>query len=64
MYGHVLQIEDNVWVKKFTEYEVEGAKTRGRANLERDCGKRLSGMYIEQGAMDRKRWRKQIRDDR
>ena len=32
-------------------------------NLDRDCGKRLSDTEIEQDAMDRKRWRKQIRDD-
>jgi len=35
----VLRKEDNDWVKKCMEYEVEGA--RSRENLERDCGKRL-----------------------
>jgi len=30
-YGHVLQKEDNDWVKKCMEYEVEGAKL-GRAS--------------------------------
>jgi len=29
-YGHVLQKEDNDWVKKCIEYEVEGARPRGR----------------------------------
>ena len=29
-YGHVLQKEDNDWVKKCMEYEVEGARPRGR----------------------------------
>jgi len=29
-YGHVLRKEDNNWVKKCMEYEVEGAKPRGR----------------------------------
>ena len=29
-YGHVLRKEDNDWVKKCMEYEVEGAKPRGR----------------------------------
>ena len=50
-YGHVLQKEDNDWVKKCTQYEVEGARPRGRPkkNLERDCGKRLLGTWIEQG---------------
>jgi len=28
-YGHVLQREDNDWVKKSMEYEVEGARPRG-----------------------------------
>ena len=28
-YGHVLQKEDNDWVKKCMEYEVEGARPRG-----------------------------------
>jgi len=29
-YGHVLQKEDNDWVKKCMEYEMEGARPRGR----------------------------------
>jgi len=29
-YGHVLQKEDNHWVKKCMEYEVEFARPRGR----------------------------------
>ena len=29
-YGHVLQKEDNDWVKKYMEYEVEGTRPRGR----------------------------------
>jgi len=41
---HMLRKEDDDWVKKYMEYEVEGAR-----NLERDCGKRLSGAWIEQG---------------
>ena len=50
-YGHVLRKEDNDWVKKCMEYEVEGARPRGRPKKtwERDCGKRLSGTWIEQG---------------
>jgi len=31
-YAHVLQKEDNDWMKKCMEYEVEGARPRGRAN--------------------------------
>ena len=30
-YGHVLQKEDNDWVKKCMQYEVEGARPRGRS---------------------------------
>ena len=29
-HGHVLQKEDNDWEKKCMEYEVEGARPRGR----------------------------------
>jgi len=29
-YGHVLQKQDNDWVKKCMEYEVEGARPRDR----------------------------------
>jgi len=42
-YGHVLQKEDNYLVKKCMEYEVEGAKPRGRPKktwreiVEKDC---------------------------
>jgi len=49
-YGHVLRKEDNDWVKKCMEYEVKGARPKvDKENLERDCGKRLSGTWIEQG---------------
>jgi len=40
---HVLQKEDNDWVKKCMEYEVEGARPRGRPKktwreiVEKDC---------------------------
>jgi len=29
-YGHVLRKKDNDWMKKSMEYEVEGARPRGR----------------------------------
>jgi len=66
-YGHVLQKEDNDWVKKCMEYEVEGAKPRGRPKktwteiVEKDC---QACKLNKEDAMDRNRWRKQIRDDR
>ena len=30
LYGHVLRKEDNDWVKKCMEYEMQGARPRGR----------------------------------
>jgi len=42
-YGHVLQQEDNDWVKKCVEYEEEGARPRVRPNrtwrevVQKDC---------------------------
>jgi len=65
-YGHVLQKEDNDWVKKCMEYEVEGARPRGRQKktwreiVEKDCQAR--GLNRED-VVDCNRWRKQIRDD-
>jgi len=38
-YGHVLRKEDNDWMKKCMEYEVEGARPRGKPKKMRDCGK-------------------------
>ena len=29
-YGHVLRKDDDIWVKKCMEYEVEGSRPRGR----------------------------------
>jgi len=29
-YGHVLRKEDTEWLKKYTEYEVESSRPRGR----------------------------------
>jgi len=65
-YGHVLRNEDNDCVKKCMEYEVEGARPRGRPNkslreiVEKDC--QAHGLNRED-ANDRSRWMKQIRDD-
>ena len=58
-YGHVL-------VKKCIEYEVEGDRPRGRLKKtwreidEKDC---QAHKLNREDAMDRNRWRKQIRDD-
>jgi len=65
-YGHVLRKEDNDWVKKCMEYEVEGARPRGRPKktwreiVEKDC--QVHGLNRED-VIDRIRWMKQIRDD-
>jgi len=67
-YGHVLQkeSEDNDWVKKCLEHEVEGARPRGRPKktwteiVEKDC---QACNLNREDAMNRNRWRKQIRDD-
>jgi len=65
-YRHVLRKEDKAWVKKCMEYEVEGARPRGRPKktwreiVEKDCQAR--GLNRED-AMDRTRWMKQIRDN-
>ena len=59
-YGHVLQKEDDDWVKQCMEYEVEGAMPRGIPKKTwREIGIKLN----KEDAMDRKRWRKQIRHD-
>jgi len=60
----VLRKEDNDWVKKCMEYEVEGARPRGgpkktwREIVEKDCQAR--GLNRED-AIDRIRWMKLIR---
>jgi len=65
-YGHVLRKEDNDWVKKCMEYEVEGARPRDRPKktwheiVEKDY---QASKLNREDAMDRNRWRKQIRDD-
>jgi len=61
-----LQKEDNDWVKRCMEYEVEGARPRGRPKktwteiAERHCQVRKLN---REDAMDHIRWMKQIRDD-
>jgi len=53
-------------MKKCMAYEVEGARPRGRPKktwreiVEKDCQARKLN---RKDAMDRNRWRKQIRDD-
>jgi len=61
----VLRKEDDDWVKKCMEYEVEGARPRGRPKLtwrevvEKDCQARKLN---KKDAMDCSKWRKLIKD--
>jgi len=62
----VLQKEDNGWVKKCMEHEVEGARPRGRPKktwteiVQKGC---QAYKLNSEDAMDCNRWRKQIGDD-
>jgi len=61
----VLRKEDNDWVQKCMEYEVEGARPRGRPKktweiVEKDCHVHKLN---REDTMDHIRWMKQIRDD-
>jgi len=57
-YGHVLREEENDWVKKYMEYEVEGARSRDapkktwREIVEKDC---QAHKLIREDAMDHNR---------
>jgi len=65
-YGHVLRKKDDDWVKKCMEYDVEGARPRGRPKktwrkiVAKDC---QVHEFNREDAMDHIRWMKQIRDD-
>jgi len=62
----MLQKEDNDWVKKCMEYEVDGARPRGRQKksrreiVQKDCH---ACKLNREDAVNRNRWMKQIRDD-
>jgi len=61
-----LHKEDNDWVKKCMEYEVEvpeqgRPKRTWREVVQKDCQARKLN---REDAMDHRRWRKQIKDDR
>jgi len=66
-YGHVLRKEDDDWVKKCMEYEVEGPRPRGnpkrtwRDVVKEDC---LTRKLKAEDATDRSKWRKLIKDVR
>ena len=64
-YGHVLRKEDDDWVKKCVEYEVEGPRPRGRPKrtwrevVREDC---QAHKMNKVDAIDRCKWRKMIKD--
>jgi len=66
-YGHVLRKEDDDWVKKCMQYEVEGPRPRGRPKrtwrevAREDCQARKLN---KEDATDRCKWRKMINDVR
>ena len=63
-YGHVLRKDDDDWVKKCMEHEVEGSRPRGRPKktwkdvVREDCQARKSNKE------DRWKWRKMIKEAR
>ena len=66
-YGHVLRNDDDDWVKKCMEYEVEGLRPRGRPQktwkevVREDCQARKLN---KEDAMVRCKWRKVIKEVR
>jgi len=64
VHGHVLRKDDDDWVKKFMEYEVEGPRPRGRPKrtwiefVREDCKTRKLNKV---DAMDRCKWRKVLK---
>jgi len=63
-YGHVLRKDDDDWVKKCMDYEVEGPRPRGRPKrtwkevVREDCKTRKLN---KEDAMDRCKWRKVLK---
>ena len=66
-YGHLLRKEDNDWVKKCMEFEVEGPRPRGRPKrtwkevVKED---RQARKLNTEDAVDHNKWRKLIKDVR
>ena len=66
-YGHVLRKDDDDWVKKCMEHEVEGPRPRGRPKktwievVREDCQARKLN---KEDAVDRCKWRKMIKEAR
>ena len=64
-YGHVLRKDENDWVKKMLDFEVEGARPRCRPKktcsevIEKDCQTR---QICKEDAVDCRKWRNLIKD--
>jgi len=60
-YGHVLRKDENDWVKKCVDYEVEGVRLQARPKktlseiIEKDC---QTWQICKRDVMDRRKWRK------
>ena len=57
----MLRYDDDDWVKKYMEYEVESPRPRGREVVREDCEARK---LKKEDAMDRCKWRTMIKDVR
>ena len=62
-YGHVLRKDDDDWVKKCMQYEVEGPRPKRtwRVVVREDC---QAHKMNKEDAMDRCKWTKMIKDVR
>jgi len=63
-YGHVLQKEDDDWMKKCMEYEVEGPRPRGKPKRTwREVAEKVcyACKLNKENAVDHSRWRKLIK---
>jgi len=64
-YGHVLKKDENDWVKKCTDYEVEVVRPRDRPKktwskvIVKDCQSR---QLCKEDDIDRSKWRKLTND--
>jgi len=63
-YGHVLRKDDDDWVKKCMEHEVEGSRPRGRPKTWKEVVREhcQACKLNKEDAMDRCKWRKVIKE--
>jgi len=65
-YGHVLRKDDDDWVKKCMEHEVEGPRPRGRPKTWKEVVREhcQARKLNKEDATDRCKWRKVIKEAR